>query len=135
MHLSTYLLFEGNCKQAMEHYRAVLGGDLNLLLVGESPMKNMFPESMHHKVLNAMLKSENLEISASDWLRPSEKFVQGNNLSLYISGGTFEETKEVYSHLVEGANITDALTEHPFGLYGALQDRFGVCWKFHAATE
>ena len=135
MHLSTYLLFEGSCKQAMEHYGSILGGELNMTLVGESPMKDMFPESMHHKVLNSMLKSENLEISASDWLRPSEKFVEGNNLSLYISGGTFEETKKIYSQLVDGANVTDVLTEHPFGLYGALQDRFGVCWKFHSAIK
>lgn len=135
MHLSTYLLFEGNCKQAMEHYFTVFGGELNILLVGESPMKGMFPESMHHRVLNAMLKSKNLEISASDWLRPTEAFIQGNNVSLYISGGTFEETKDIYSHFIEGANVTDPLTEQPFGLYGALQDRFGVCWKFHAVIK
>lgn len=119
----------------MEHYFTVFGGELNILLVGESPMKGMFPESMHHKVLNAMLKSKNLEISASDWLRPTEAFIQGNNISLYISGGTFEETKDIYSHFIEGANVTDPLTEQPFGLYGALQDRFGVCWKFHAAIK
>jgi PhnB protein len=135
MHLSTYLLFEGNCKQAMEHYFTVFGGELNILLVGESPMKGMFPESMHHKVLNAMLKSTHVEISASDWLRPTEAFIQGNNVSLYISGGTVAETKAIYSHFIEGANVTDPLTEQPFGLYGALQDRFGVCWKFHAAIN
>ena len=135
MHLSTYLLFEGNCKQAMERYYSILGGELNLLFVGESPMKDMFPEVMHQKVLNGMLKSDGIEISASDWLRPAEKYVSGNNLSLYISGGTFEQTKRVYSQLVEGAIITDPLTEHPFGLYGALQDRFGVCWKFHSVTK
>ena len=135
MHLSTYLLFEGNCKQAMERYYSILGGELNLLLVGESPMKDMFPEVMHQKVLNGMLKSDGIEISASDWLRPSEKYISGNNLSLYISGGTSEQTKRVYSQLVEGASITDPLTEHPFGLYGALQDRFGVCWKFHSVTK
>jgi PhnB protein len=135
MHLSTYLLFEGNCKQAMEFYFTVFGGELNILLVGESPMKAMFPESMHHRVLNAMLKSAHLEISASDWLRPSETFIQGNNVSLYLSGGSCEETKQVYSHFVEGAQVTDPLTEQPFGLYGALQDKFGVCWKFHAAIN
>jgi len=135
MNLSTYLLFEGNCKQAMERYYSILGGELNLLLVGESPMKDIFPEVMHQKVLNGMLKSDGIEISASDWLRPSEKYISGNNLSLYISGGTSEQTKRVYSQLVEGASITDPLTEHPFGLYGALQDRFGVCWKFHSVTK
>jgi PhnB protein len=135
MHLSTYLLFDGNCKQAMEHYRSILGGELSMSLVGETPMKAMFPESMHHKVLNSTLKSESVEISASDWLRPSETIVQGNCQALYISGGTFEETKNIYSQLIEWAKVTDVLTEHPFGLYGALQDRFGVCWKFHSVIK
>jgi PhnB protein len=133
MQLSTYLLFEGNCKQAMQHYFSVFGGELNILLVGESSMKDMFPESMHHKVLNAMLKSANLEISASDWLRPSETYIQGNNVSLYLSNATAEEIKNLYSQFVDGAKITDPLSEQPFGVYSALQDRFGICWKFHAA--
>lgn len=135
MNLSTYLLFEGNCKQAMELYESIFGGELSISIVGETPMKDMFPEFMHSRVLNARLQSAIVDISASDWLRPSEKFVQGNNLSLYISGGTFDETKRIFSLLSKNANITDALIEQPFGLYGALRDEFGVCWKFHSAKN
>lgn len=135
MNLSTYLLFEGSCKQAMELYQSIFGGELNVSLVGESPMRDAFPEFMHNKVLNSRLQSEMVDISASDWLRPSEKLIQGNSLSLYISGGTFDETKRIFSLLSEGADVTDALTEHPFGLYGALNDKFGVRWRFHSAKN
>ncbi|WP_189418535.1 VOC family protein [Cellvibrio zantedeschiae] len=135
MNLSTYLLFEGNCKQAMELYKSIFGGELGISLVGETPMKDMFPEFMHSRVLNARLQSAVVDISASDWLRPSEQYVQGNNMSLYISGGSFEETGRIFSALSNNAVITDALVEQSFGLYGALKDEFGVCWKFHATKN
>ncbi len=48
--LSMYLLFNGTCKQAMEFYKSCLGGELTQTSVGHSPMKNIFPESMHHKI-------------------------------------------------------------------------------------
>lgn len=135
MNLSIYLLFEGNCQQALELYHFVFGGELSVSLVGTSPMKSMFPEFMHNRVLNCRLKSELVDISASDWLRPSEKFIQGNNVSLYISNGTYDETKKIFTLLSDGAVVTDELVEQPFGLYGALQDKFGVCWKFHSVKN
>lgn len=135
MQLSTYLLFDGNCKQAMEFYRSVLGGDLTLTTVGESPMKSIFPASMHAKVVNARLKSKLIDISASDWLRPNEKRIQGNTVCLYLSGGTPDETTKIFHRLVEGAAVTDALSEQPFGLYGALNDKFGIRWMFHAEKQ
>ena len=132
MHLSSYILFDGNCRQAMEFYRAAFGGELTLTTVGDSPMKAGFPASMHHKVVNARLKSDVVDISASDWLRPSEAQVKGNTLCLYISGGGPEETRDLFQKLSAGAVVTDPLTEQPFGLYGALNDKFGVRWMFHA---
>ncbi|WP_339068422.1 VOC family protein [Teredinibacter turnerae] len=135
MKLSTYLLFDGSCKPAMEYYASVLGGELNIYLVGESPMKDMFPESMHHLVVNSTIVSDSFKLSASDFLRTSEEFVQGNNLSLYIDSGSAEDIKKIYKRLTEDAQITDPLAEHPFGLFGALQDKFGVCWKFHAVLD
>lgn len=132
MQLSTYLLFDGNCKQAMEFYHSVFGGDLTLTTVGESPMKNVFPASMHAKVVNARLKGKLIDISASDWLRPDEKRVQGNAICLYLSGGTPADTTTIFRRLAEGANVTDAISEQPFGLYGALNDKFGIRWMFHA---
>ena len=50
---STYLLLNGRCKEAMEFYRSCFGGDLIMTTVGESPMKDIFPESMHNRMVNA----------------------------------------------------------------------------------
>src|SRR2546428_11369319 len=69
--LSTYLLFDGKCEQAMKFYKSCLGGELTLTKVGESPAKDFMPVAMHHKVVNARLKGWNIDISASDWLMPN----------------------------------------------------------------
>jgi PhnB protein len=135
MQLSTYLLFDGNGKQAMEFYHSVFGGDLTLTTVGESPMKDIFPVSMHAKVVHARLKSKLVDLSASDWLRPDEQRIQGNTVCLYLSGGTPGDTASIFRRLAEGADVTDPISEQPFGLYGALNDKFAIRWMFHAEKQ
>ena len=132
---STYLLFDGSCKEAMEFYRSCFGGELSMTTVGESPMKTIFPESMHNLVVNAKLVSGNIDISASDWSRPSQAPVQGNTVCLYLSGGEYDEIKNLFDKLSPGATITDPLKEEAFGVYGALNDKFGFRWMFHTTKK
>ena len=134
MRLSIYLLFNGDCQAAMTFYRDVFGGTLTLTTVGESPMKAAFPPAMHGKVVNANLKSGVVDISASDWLRPAEQPIKGNTVCLYLSGGKPAETKALFQALAQGAAVTDPIADQPFGVYGALNDKFGVRWMFHAGT-
>lgn len=130
--LTPYLLLDGTCEEAMKFYQHCLGGELALTLVGNSPMKTMFPAAMHHKVLNARLVSANLILSASDWLRPQQTPVPGNTVCLYLNGGSAADLKALFDKLSEGADVTDPLKQEPFGTYGALNDKFGIRWMFHA---
>ena len=133
--LTPYLLFDGNCKQAMEFYRACLGGELIVTVVKDSPAKDRMPASQHDKVLNARLKGSNVDISASDWLRPDRTPIRGTTSCLYLSGGSFQELKSFFEKLSEGGEVTDPLSQQFFGTYGALNDRFGVRWMFHTRTN
>lgn len=127
-----YILFDGTARQALEFYQTCLGGQLQLTRVGDSPLKNMLPENFHNKTLNGRLQSDWVDISTSDWLRPDETPIRGNMNCLYISGGAAEETQKLFNKLSEGGNITDPFKIEPFGTYGALNDKFGVRWMFHA---
>ena len=133
--LTPYLLFDGNCRQAMEFYRSCLGGELILTIVKDTPAKERIPASQHDKVLNARLRDNNVDVSASDWLRPDQTRVRGNTVCLYLSGGTFEELKSLFEKLSEGGEVTDPLSQQFFGMYGALNDQFGVRWMFHTHTK
>src|SRR5436305_640854 len=131
MTLTLYLLFDGTCGEAMEFYQARLGGDLNLMRVSQSVLKDHMPAGLQNKVLSARLKGNGFDISASDWMVPDRKPERGNTVCMYFSGGTREELRRVFDQLSQDADVTDPLTEMPF-LYGALNDKFGVRWMFHA---
>jgi PhnB protein len=128
--LTPYLLFDGTCLPAMEFYQSCFGGEMTAAKVKDSPAKDRMPAALQDKIVNARLKSANLEISASDWLRPDQTPARGNTVCLYLSGGTFDELKTLFEKLSEGATVTDPLTEQFFGVYGALNDKFGIRWMF-----
>jgi PhnB protein len=132
--LAPYLLFDGNCHQAMEFYRTCFGGELTAMKVKDSPAKDRMPADQFEKTINARLTNGNLEISASDWLRPDQKRIPGNTVCLYLSGGKAQELKLLFERLSEGGDVTDPLTEQFFGIYGALNDKFGVRWMFQTAV-
>lgn len=130
--LTPYLLFDGTCHQAMEFYKSCFGGELTATKVKDSPAKDHMPAVQQEKILNARLKSGNLEISASDWLRADRTPTRGNTACLYLSGGKSNELKTLFEKLSDGADVTDPLKEQFFGTYGALNDKFGVRWMFHS---
>jgi len=128
--LTPYLLFDGSCAEAMHFYQSVFGGELDLSKVKNSVMKSQMPPSLQEKVLNAHLRSNRIELSASDWLRPDRTRVRGNTACLYLSGGTQEQLRDLFEKLSVDAEITDPLKTQPFGMYGALNDKHGVRWMF-----
>lgn len=132
MTLTPYLLFDGVCHDAMQFYQSVFGGELKSVKVKDSPAKDHMPAFQQDKTVNAHLRSEAIEISASDWLMPDRTPVRGNTVCLYLSGGTGGELKSLFEKLSEGANVTDPLKDMFFGSYGALNDKFGVRWMFQA---
>ena len=130
MKLTPYLLFDGSCKQAMQFYHSVLGGELDIIAVKDSPAKDHLPASLQDRILNASLTTGDLSLSASDWLRPDQTPQHGNLVCLYLSGNA-TDLKRLFDRLSEGAEVTDPLKQHYGGQYGALNDKFGVRWMFH----
>jgi PhnB protein len=133
--LIPYLLFDGNCDQAMAFYQSCFGGELASIKVKDSPVKDQMPPVQLNKTLNARLKSGHLEIAASDWLRLDQAPVCGNTVCLYLSGLSVQELRMLFAKLSVGAEITDSPKEMFFGLYGALNDQFGVRWILTAAVD
>lgn len=89
--LTPFLIFDGNCAEAMSFYQSCLGGDLTLTKVGDTPMKDQMPPEQHRKVAHAHLKSGVVEFSATDWLHPRRTPKQGNTVCMYIKGGQYNE--------------------------------------------
>lgn len=128
-----FLLFDGNCAEAMTFYHQCFGGELTLTKLSETPMKNQFPSEKHNRIIYAHLKSGAVDISATDWMAsPSFEPIQGNTFAIYIVGKTYNELKAVFSKLAEGADKErfQELHDMPFGIYGQFYDKYGIQWIF-----
>src|ERR1700750_2905032 len=133
-----FLLFDGNCAEVMTFYHACLGGELTLTKLGDTPMKDMRPAEKHDRVINAHLKSGEIEISATDWMAsPEFDPVQGNTFAIFVTGESYDELKTIFDKLKAGDKNTRLQDLHamPFGIYGQFYDQFGIQWIFKGDQE
>jgi PhnB protein len=133
LHCTPFLLFDGACAEAMAFYHDCLGGELTLTRLGNTPMKDQFPPEKHDRIINAHLKSGDIELSATDWMAsPEFDPVQGNTYAIFVIGNTYDELKTIFDKLRDGDNNTRLQELHamPFGIYGQFYDRYGVQWIF-----
>jgi PhnB protein len=137
INLTPFLLFDGNCAEAMVFYQSCLGGELSITRLGDTPMKNQMPPEKHHRVTYAHLKSSAFEFSATDWLHPTQTPKQGNTVAMYINGGTYEDLRAIFDRLGASADkaLVDDLRHMPFGTYGHLADKYGVHWFFQGENN
>jgi PhnB protein len=132
-----FLLFDGNCAEAMTFYHDCLGGELTLTKLGDTPMKAMLPPEKHDRIINAHLKSGMIEISATDWMASPEYDPQyGNIFAIFVESDNFDELQAVFDKLSQDAQKDrfQALHEMPFGMYGQLYDKYGYQWIFRSET-
>ena len=126
--LNPYLTFNGSCKEAMNFYKEIFGGKLDIMLAGDSPAKDQMPSQYHNQVLHSYLDSGKIQIMATDMM--PEKFNEGNTVTLALTCESDEETRSLFAKLSAGGKVTQPLHEAFFGLFGALTDRFGKYWLF-----
>jgi PhnB protein len=133
LRITPFLLFDGNCAEAMTFYKNCLGGELVLTKLGDTPMKAQFPPEKHDRIINAHLKSGDIAISATDWMAsPEFDPIQGNTFAIFVTGTSYDELKPVFDKLKDGDNNTrlQELHQMPFGIYGQFYDKYGVQWIF-----
>ncbi len=133
LHATPFLLFDGNCAEAMTFYHHCLGGELTLTKLGDSPMKDLLPKEKWNRLINAHLKSGAIDISATDWMAsPQYEPKQGDTCAIFMIGGSYDELKAVFDKLSEGAQKDrfQELHDLPFGTYGQFTDKYGVHWIF-----
>lgn len=127
-HISAYLTFKGNCREAMNFYKDCLGGELMIQTIGESPMAAQMPPVMKDNVLHATLTNGSNVLMASDMV--GEKgLVVGNNVSMVLDCNSSEEIHDYYAGLSAGGSADHPLEETFWGAtFGDLTDRYGNRW-------
>lgn len=132
--LNPYLSFKANAREAMEFYKSVLGGDLEITTFEDFP--DMAPVTERNLVMHSQLTTTaGFVLMASD--TPDQiGFRQPVGVQIAISGDDEQTLRGYYDGLATGGVITMPLEKAPWGgLFGMCQDQYGVEWMISVETE
>ena len=125
--LNAYLVFNGQCQEAMSFYRSCLGGELILNTVGDSPQAAQMPAARHDEIIHSMLSSGRMVLMASD-MASDDGCKPSHTVSLCLICDSSAEMDKLFSGLAEGGRVRRPPKEEFFGRFAALTDRFGLNW-------
>lgn len=129
--LNPYLNFIDTARQAMEFYKSIFGGELQISTFAEGGMPHDPADAS--KIMHAMLETPSgFTLMASD--APPGMATPSANGSISLSGDDAGELRGYWDKLADGATMTMPLTPAPWGdTFGMLTDRFGVGWLVNIA--
>jgi PhnB protein len=129
--LDPYIFFPGNCREAMEFYKGVFGGELSLQTYGEVNAAN--DANPADNIMHAALES-GIKLYGSD---TSEASAAAKKVSLCLGGESDQEDKlrQIFEGLSEGGDVRSPLKTEFWGdTFGTLTDKFGVDWMVNIAA-
>lgn len=132
---NTYLNFNGNCEEAFNFYKSVLGGDFGYVgrFKDMPPQEGAEPLSAEegNKVMHVSLPiSKETNLMGSDtpghW---ADRFKQGNNFSVSLAVDSKEEAERLFNGLSAGGDVHMPLTKTFWSeAFGMFTDKFGINW-------
>lgn len=126
--ISAYINFKNNqCSEAMTFYQSVLGGELSLTPVKDSPMKDAFPGEAQNGILHADLTGSDFSLLGTDMPNPNIKAVAGM-VSLTITCANKAEVQEKFTKLAAGGNVVHEVMTFFAGSMGNVIDKYGIGW-------
>lgn len=131
MQVNPYLLFNGQCQAAFEHYAQLLGGQiLSMIKHSETPAKDHVPAHWQEMIIHAKLAVGDKVLMGSD--APPGRFDQPQGFSVNIGANSVAEAERIFAGLSEGASITMPMTQTFWAeRFGMLVDRFGIPWMIN----
>jgi PhnB protein len=127
--VNLYLIFNGNCRQAMEFYQKCLGGKLDIMKFSDAPGDH--PPQAKDMVMHARLAVGSVSLMASDGM-PGTPVERGNNFSITLQCESAEEVDKLFAALSDKGKVTMP----PGATFWAARfamatDQFGINWMFN----
>ncbi|WP_354644569.1 VOC family protein [Kitasatospora camelliae] len=126
--LNPYLSFDGNAREAMEFYREVFGGTLEVNTFGDFGGKEAAGAAAD-KIMHSMLETTGgFTLMGSD-NPPGTAYTPGNSISVSVSGDDAEELRGYWEKLSGTGTVVVPLEKQMWGdVFGMCTDRFGITW-------
>ena len=128
--VAIYLMFNGNCENAMNFYKDALGGTIDFIQrFGESPMPSS--EAYKDKIMHGSMTIMGSPVMFSD--ANEERNAQiGDNFSISINCKTDGDVDRLLNAVSSGGTVTMEAQDTFWGArFGMCVDRFGVNWMFN----
>ncbi|MFF7736321.1 MULTISPECIES: VOC family protein [unclassified Streptomyces] len=131
--LNPYLNFNGDARQAMEFYKEVFGGTLDLNSFGDLGQPDA-PNA--DKIMHGMLETPSgFTLMGAD-NPPGMESEQGGSYSVSLSGDDDAELRGYWEKLSAGGSVAVPLEKQMWGdVFGMCTDRFGVPWMVNISTQ
>jgi len=131
--LNPYLSFNGTCREAMEFYKTVFGGELRMNTFGEYGSEGApFADNIMHAQLEA---PNGFTLMASDTM-PEMPYQPGNTLTVSLSGDDDKELRGYWDKLSKSGQVTMPLEKQVWGdEFGMCTDQFGVPWMVDIVAQ
>ena len=127
--VSPYLMFAGNCRDAMTFYQKCLGGDIvEMKTFAESDLD--VPEEQGGRIFNSVLKADGLILRASDRL-PKSRVNPADNFAIFVRFSETLDLKRVFARLSTGGRVVFPLEDN----FGMLRDRYGILWMLEGGLQ
>lgn len=129
--INPYLRFnDGKCLEAMNFYKAIFGGKLELMTIGKSPMAKEVPAKKRDFIMHSTLTGKDFIFFGSDMMR--DKAVIGDNVTVAVDCKSEKELNEHFSKLSEGGDVFMKPEESFWGgVFGMVTDKYGVEWMLN----
>ncbi len=132
--LNPYLNFRDNAREAMEFYKTVFGGKLEMQTFKEYHASR--DPSEDNKIMHAMLTADNGIVFMASDTPNSMEYRTGTNMSMSLSGDNETELRGYYEKLSAGGTIGMPLEKAPWGdMFGMFTDKFGVSWLVNISGQ
>lgn len=133
IYLDPYLFFDGNCKEAMEFYKTVFGGKLEMQTMGEAPVDMPDKKARKNQIMHALLSGGDIKLMASDSSKASPKAAK---IELSLSGPDEDKLRKIFSSLGKGGKVNAPLEKQFWGdIFGQLRDKFGIDWMINITVQ
>jgi PhnB protein len=137
--LNPYLFFGGNCREAMEYYKQVFGGELTLSTFGDGPADahqdpKANSDDMKAKIMHARLDGDIVLLASDSPHNTSNKNI--DQFSLSLSGSDEARLTGYFEKLAQNGQITAPLVKQFWGdTFGMLTDQFGINWMVNITSN
>lgn len=122
-----YIIFQGQCREAMTAYAEVFGGEISMMITGAEMPGMEVPEDKADWIMHAEISFDAGALMASDDMMGSNPAMAG--CSVMMEMDSVEAARAAYDALSNGADVVMPFAPTPWSEgFGMLTDRFGTSW-------